>query len=795
MPAPVLQVKRGALSNLPGLKAGEPAFTTDSFDFYVGIDSTTNNNKFVGSHRYWKKETASSGSGVNLVESTSGSDFITLAAPASVGAAITYTFPGTITDGYFLKTNSTGELSWGEVVSNFYIGADSGSVDTVSTGSTVTFTGGTNVNTAVTDNTITINLDNDISVTNLNVSGVSTFVGVATFTTSNVYINNQLYVGGLQVTGGASIGEDITARHLSLSGIATVTGLIDANGGLDVTGHTELDNLNLSGISTFSNTADSTSKDSGAIIIEGGVGIEKSVHIGGELHVGGNVTIGGTTVTLKGEDVYIQNKDIILGFTTAISPNEDTANHAGVAIASTVGSPLVSFSASGINTLPDTYKQLMWFQTGTLGFSTDAFAFNYGLAIGTTTMANGVRLAVGSGITMSDTSISATNFYGTLNGSITGNAASADQVKTQTASNTNATYYVTFVDANNGSATNETVYTDDGIYYNPGTNTFTTQYGYFTGNVTVDGSIVGTATTATRATTVDTTGIATNQDYNLTFTDGSGTGKTVGVDAELLYNPNTNTLAAPNIKTGAVKAADGTSSITINNSTGNVTVDGSIVGTATTATRATTVDTTGIATNQDYNLTFTDGSGTGKTVGVDAELLYNPNTNTLAAPNIKTGAVKAADGTSSITINNSTGNVGIASNLTVSGDLFVLGTATEVNTDTLKVQDPLIDLGLVDNGSGQLVPPISDLNLDIGVLLNWYSGSAKKAAVYWDDSAGRIGIASDVSETNNVLTASAYAAVEIGALWVTDCAGTSQVISCTGAERFLENITVDAGTF
>ncbi len=638
MPAPVLQVKRGALSNLPGLKAGEPAFTTDSFDFYVGIDSTTNNNKFVGSHRYWKKETASSGSGVNLVESTSGSDFITLAAPASVGAAITYTFPGTITDGYFLKTNSTGELSWGEVVSNFYIGADSGSVDTVSTGSTVTFTGGTNVNTAVTDNTITINLDNDISVTNLNVSGVSTFVGIATFTTNNVYIDNQLYVGGLQVTGGgASIGEDITARHLSLSGIATVTGLIDANGGLDVTGHTELDNLNVSGITTFSDTTDSTSKDSGAIIIEGGVGIEKSVHVGGDLHVNGNVTIGGTTVTLKGEDVYIQNKDIILGFTTAISPNEDTANHAGVAIASTVGTPLTSFAASGINTLPDTYKQLMWFQTGTLGFSTDAFAFNYGLAIGTATMADGVRLAVGSGITMSDTSISATNFYGTLTGPV--------------------------------------------------------------------------------------------------------------------------------------------------------------IGTATTATRAITVDTTGIATNQDYNLTFTDGSGTGKTVGVDAELLYNPNTNTLSAPNIKTGAVKAADGTTSITISNTTGNVGIASNLTVSGDLFVLGTATEVNTDTLKVQDPLIDLGLVDNGSGQLVPPSSDLNLDIGVILNWYSDSAKKAAVYWDDSLGRVGIASDVSETNNVLTASAYAAVEIGALWVTDCAGTSQVISCTGAERFLENITVDAGTF
>ena len=112
----------------------------------------------------------------------------------------------------------------------------------------------------------------------------------------------------------------------------------------------------------------------------------------------------------------------------------------------------------------------------------------------------------------------------------------------------------------------------------------------------------------------------------------------------------------------------------------------------------------------------------------------------------------------------------------------------------MKVEDTLVDLGLV-NDNGVLVPPSSDLNLDIGILLNWYSGSAKKASLYWDDSAQRVGIASDVTESTGVLTANAYAAVEIGALWVTDCAGTSQVISCTGAERFLNNITVDAGTF
>ena len=32
MAAPVIQFKRGVLANLPGLRAGEPGFTTDSYD-------------------------------------------------------------------------------------------------------------------------------------------------------------------------------------------------------------------------------------------------------------------------------------------------------------------------------------------------------------------------------------------------------------------------------------------------------------------------------------------------------------------------------------------------------------------------------------------------------------------------------------------------------------------------------------------------------------------------------------------------------------------------------------------
>ena len=55
MAAPVIKFKRGANSSLPALKAGEPAFVTDEFDFYVGLDGTSGNNKFFGSHRYWTR--------------------------------------------------------------------------------------------------------------------------------------------------------------------------------------------------------------------------------------------------------------------------------------------------------------------------------------------------------------------------------------------------------------------------------------------------------------------------------------------------------------------------------------------------------------------------------------------------------------------------------------------------------------------------------------------------------------------------------------------------------------------
>lgn len=184
-------------------------------------------------------------------------------------------------------------------------------------------------------------------------------------------------------------------------------------------------------------------------------------------------------------------------------------------------------------------------------------------------------------------------------------------------------------------------------------------------------------------------------------------------------------------------------------------------------------------------------SVSGQTVTVGLPDTVNITT-LLDVPTIEVSNVKAKDGTTSITITDSTGAVATNGNLTVGGNLYVNGSTTQVNTTQTTIEDQLLELGIVDGSA-----PSSDLNKDIGLLLNYYTASAKKAAMFWDDSASRIVFADDVTESSGVLTvaSNAYAAIEIEALWVNDCAGSSQVISCTESTRNLENITIDAGTF
>jgi hypothetical protein len=129
---------------------------------------------------------------------------------------------------------------------------------------------------------------------------------------------------------------------------------------------------------------------------------------GTNLYVGGNITVGGTTAFLAVNELKVKDKDIILGITTDAFGNDistdTTANSGGIAIASTVGTPLISMNSGGEIT-PDTYKQIMWFKSGDFtGLGTDAWIFNYGVGIGSTQIPYGVRLAAG-GMQVTDTTI------------------------------------------------------------------------------------------------------------------------------------------------------------------------------------------------------------------------------------------------------------------------------------------------------------------------------------------------------------------------------------------------------
>lgn len=625
MPAPVIQIKRGASSGITSFKAGEPAFTTDTFDFYIGLDNTLANNKYFGSSRYWTKETSSKGSGVNLVEGTSnGTDFLTLAAPASVGSAVTYTFPAAPVDGQLLKTNGTGTLSW----------------------------------------------SNDLG--DINTSGITV-------------------------------------------GIITVTNLAN-----------------------ITSTTDSTTVDTGALIIDGGVGIEKSVNIGGNLNVAGVSTFVGTA-TFKGGTINLGDA------------NTDDINVAGEFISNLVPNASVTYD---VGTSSQTWRTVYTRDLSVSGIVTVTGIADFNGSIDVANHTNTYDLTV-TGIT-------------TIGGKIDGNGT----LEIDGDVTFNAGHITTGISTFNGAVDANADLSVDGVSTLSG-NLVSSGFSTFQNGIQAN-SYLNVSGNTTLSSALGVTGIATfSNNVNVTGSaDITGNLRVSGIT----------TIGSDSADTLTVKATS--------------TFEQPIVGTIGTATRATTVDTTATSTNAEHYPTFVSSSSdaTGATVRVDAGVSYNPSTNALTVPTINTQFIKTSGGINAIEITEATGNVGISSNLTITGNLYVLGSTTEVNTQTLKVEDSLIEVGLV-NSSGLLIPPTSDLNIDVGVIFHWYDSSARKAGVFWDDSAKRIGIGSDMSESSSIMTVTNYADIEIGGLWVTDCAGTSQVISCFESTRSLSNITIDCGAF
>ena len=114
------------------------------------------------------------------------------------------------------------------------------------------------------------------------------------------------------------------------------------------------------------------------------------------------------------------------------------------------------------------------------------------------------------------------------------------------------------------------------------------------------------------------------------------------------------------------------------------------------------------------------------------------------------------------------------------------------------VEDRTIELGMVDGSA-----PASATTWDLGILFNYNSSGAKKAAVAWEHGVGRFLFASAVSDNgatgvnNPQLTFTTMSSIEILSLFITDTAGTHEVIKYDSvtSQRVLLDITVDGGSF
>ena len=122
----------------------------------------------------------------------------------------------------------------------------------------------------------------------------------------------------------------------------------------------------------------------------------------------------------------------------------------------------------------------------------------------------------------------------------------------------------------------------------------------------------------------------------------------------------------------------------------------------------------------------------------------------------------------------------------------VIGTAVTFSVETTKVEDRVFELGLV-NGAA----PSSATTWDLGVAFNYNSSGPKKAGVAWLDN-GFMAMLSQLSETSGTgnadpqITASAYAPVASGGLYVGGITANDQVINSSKAAV---NLTFDGGTY
>jgi hypothetical protein len=131
----------------------------------------------------------------------------------------------------------------------------------------------------------------DATFTNEVVSGTAGEILATTFR-GNLISDTTTVSDGLLVVGDVTLTPGSTK---SFTVNPTDTGSIDnVNIGVTIRGTGAFTTLTSNSLTTITDTTQSTDKDTGALVVEGGVGIEKNLSVGGALNIDGTLSVGGS---------------------------------------------------------------------------------------------------------------------------------------------------------------------------------------------------------------------------------------------------------------------------------------------------------------------------------------------------------------------------------------------------------------------------------------------------------------------------------------------------------------------
>lgn len=403
------------------------------------------------------------------------------------------------------------------------------------------------------------------------------------------------------------------------------------------------------------------------------------------------------------------------------------------------------------------------------------------------------------------------------------------EVNTQN-TNTDSSFFLTFVNSNNGSAALETVFTDGELSYNPNSDILSVSGSVSVGSTGIDiaGSTSGTVTLVTAATAGTTTITLPATTGTVVTTGDSGTVTSTMIANGTIVNADINASAgivdtklatistADKVSISALDIDGGTATTSLADAdliivddggggtnrkaalttvsdytfakvSGDVTVTSAGVATIQANSVALGTDTTGNYVGNvtaGEGLTKTSSASEGQTVDLAFKNAANLTTNTV---------LKWDDGNTQL-VNSSISDNGAT--VTIQGNLTVNGTTTTVNTTNTTVTDAILEL---QQGLGPSVAPTSDsgLILNRGSLDNVFIGYDEGADLFVAGTTAIAGSGSDAAPTPVAFLSLAYK--------VTDTAGTDEaVISYLAggdapdgatAGRYLQNLVVDAGTY